>query len=69
MIKHNTIYDILIVEDNALALPVNVVETIEDASEWIGCSTQALYDNMALYGVMKAKGYVLELVPRERGEV
>jgi hypothetical protein len=59
---------ILIVEDNALSLPVHIVDTIEDAAAWIGCSIKTLYNTMHLYGSMKAKGYVLELVNEDEAE-
>jgi hypothetical protein len=58
---------ILIVEDNALSLPVHIVDSIEDAAAWIGCSVKTLYNTMSLYGSMKAKGFALELVNDEGG--
>lgn len=58
-------YDILICNDDEMSLPCAVVDTIENGASWIGCTVQALYKNMRLYGTMKANGYVLELVERE----
>ena len=40
----------------------HLVESIEEASKWIGCSRQALYEALHLFGVMKAKGYIVERV-------
>ena len=58
-------YDVLICNDDELSLPVAVVDTIQEAVEFIGCHKSALYKNMHLYGVMKANGYIIELVKRE----
>ena len=58
-------YDVCVCEDNDLSLMVAVCDTIQEASEFIGCSDRALYKSMKLYGVMKAKGYIIELVERE----
>ena len=52
-------------EDDVFELPVTLVNTIEEASQFIGCAIQTLYNNMQLHGVMKANGYVLELVTKE----
>ena len=52
-------------ESDVFELPVTLVNTIEEASLFIGCSPRALYKNMQLHGVMKANGYVLELVTKE----
>ena len=41
---------------------VTVCDTIEEASNWLKCTRQALYKSMQLYGVMKYKQYSLELV-------
>ena len=58
--------DIIIYKENDIyELPLAVVDTIEEASQFIKCTPRALYKNMHLYGVMKANGYVLELVNRE----
>jgi len=68
MKRNNITYDILIVNDDQLSLPVAVVETIEEGADFIGCTTSALYKNMKLYGVMKANNYILELVRRNENE-
>ena len=58
--------DIIIYKENDIyELPLAVVDTIEEASQFIKCGISTLYNNMSLYGVMKANGYVLELVQRE----
>ena len=59
-------YDILIIKENdEFELPVHVCNTIKEASVFIGCKERILYKNMHLYGVMKANGYILEVVKRE----
>ena len=58
-------YDILICNDDAMSLPVHVCNTIQEAAEWIGCKRDALYKSLHLNGIMKAKGYIVELVKRE----
>ena len=57
---------IIIYDENGLYC--NEVETIEQAAAWIGCTTQALYKNMHLNGVMSCKGYTLELESNEKIE-
>ena len=52
-------------ENDIYELPVTLVNNIEEASKFIQCTPQALYKNMQLYGVMKANGFVLELVTPE----
>jgi hypothetical protein len=47
--------------DHAQTL-AHVCDTLEDASRWIGCSTQAFYKSLHLYGVMKVKNYIIERV-------
>ena len=47
--------------DQALTL-AHIVDTLEQASAWIGCSRQALYESLHLQGVMKAKGYIVERI-------
>lgn len=59
-------YDILVIkEDDVFELPQTVCNTIQEASEFIGCKQRILYKNKALYGVMKANGFVLEFVRKE----
>lgn len=58
-------YDILVCKDDSLSLPCTVCDTLQQASEFIGCSIRTLYNTMHLYGQMKANGYVVELVERE----
>ena len=52
-------------ESDVYELPCALVDSIEEASQFIKCTPQALYKNMQLYGVMKSNGYVLELVTPE----
>ena len=59
--------DIIIYKENDIyELPLAVVDTIEEESQFIKCTPRALYKNMRLYGVMKANGYIVELVSREQ---
>ena len=58
--------EIIIYKENDIyELPVTLVNTVEEASKFIGCSPRTLYNNMHIHGVMKANGYVLELVSPE----
>lgn len=40
----------------------HVVDTIEDASRWIGVTVDALYKSKHLHDFMNAKGYKIELI-------
>ena len=51
-----------IYEDNEIESLVHIVKTIEEGALWIGCSVQALYKNRLLDGVMRSKGFKLELL-------
>jgi predicted secreted protein len=55
-------YSIGIYEDTKAETLANIVETITEASKWIGCTIDALYKAQHLTGVMKAKGYKIELI-------
>ena len=68
MIKNYKVFDVCVCEDNKLSNMVAVFDTIEEASNFIGCSTSALYKSLQLTGEMKAKGYIIELVEREDNE-
>ena len=59
--------DIIIYRENDIyELPVAPpFNSITECAVFIGCTQQALYKNMQLYGVMKANGFVLELVTPE----
>ena len=43
----------------------HIVKTIEEASRWIQCSIDSLYKARYIDGVMRAKGYKLELIENE----
>ena len=58
-------YDILICNDDEMSLPVHIVDTIEEASKWIKCTRSALYKSLHIHGVMKANGFIVELVRKE----
>jgi hypothetical protein len=58
-------YDILICDDDLMSLPRKVCKTIKEAIDWIGCTKDALYKSQHIHGVMKAKGYIVELVSKE----
>ena len=58
-------YIIGIYEDNGAETLAHIVPTIKEASTWIGCALDTLYKSLHLNGVMKAKGYKLELIKNE----
>ena len=58
-------YLIGIYEDNEMELLSHIVKTIEEASRWIGCSIDSLYKARYIDGVMRAKGYKLEMIENE----
>ena len=58
-------YFIGIYHDNDAETLAHVVDTITDASAWIGCTLDTLYKSLHLNGVMKAKGYKIELIKNE----
>jgi hypothetical protein len=51
-----------IYENNESETLAHIVETIEQASRWIGCGVTTLYDALHREGVMNAKGYKLEII-------
>ena len=51
-----------IYEDNEIESLVHIVKTIEEGAVWIGCSVQALYKTRLIDGVMRSKGFKLELL-------
>lgn len=53
---------IAIYEDNESENLAHIVESIAEASKWVGCSVQAFYDSFHRTGRMKARGYFLEVV-------
>ena len=55
-------YFIGVYEENGAETLAHVVETITEAAEWLGVSIDALYKAKHLHGVMRAKGYTLELI-------
>ena len=54
-----------IYKDNESQTLSHLCDTIEQASKWIGSSTQALYKSFHVLGVMKAKGFIVERVKDE----
>ena len=54
-----------IYHDNEAETLANVVNTLTQASEWIGITLDALYKAKHLHGVMKANGYKIELIKNE----
>jgi len=56
---------IAIYENDNMELLVHIVETIEEASRWIGCGVTTLYDSLHRDGFMNARGYKLELLQLE----
>lgn len=51
---------IAIYEDTTTQNIAHIVNTIEEASQWLGCARDTLYKSLHLHGVMKAKGYIVE---------
>jgi hypothetical protein len=58
-------YSVGIYEDNETETLAHIVNTITEASKWIGCTIDTLYKAQHLGGVMRAKGYKLELIKNE----
>jgi hypothetical protein len=61
-------YMVGIYEEDGAGLLVHVVDTISQASAWVGVSVDAFYKSLHLTGTMNARGYVLELIKNEEGE-
>jgi hypothetical protein len=61
-------YLIGIYQDDEMELLSHIVKTIEEASKWIGCSIDTLYKAKHEDGIMRAKGYKLELIKNEEIE-
>jgi len=51
-----------IYDDNDSGVLVHIVETIQEAAEWLRVSPQALYKSLKVSGSMNYRGYTLELV-------
>lgn len=43
----------------------HVVDTIEQASKWIGCGITTLYDSLHRDGFMNARGFKIEIITEE----
>ena len=54
-----------IYEDNQAETLAHIVPTLSQASKWIGCTIDTLYKSLHLNGVMRAKGYKIELIKNE----
>jgi hypothetical protein len=54
-----------IYEDNEAGTLAHIVDTITEASKWVGCTIDAFYKSLHLTGVMRAKGYKIELLENE----
>ena len=61
-------YLIGIYEDNEAQTLAHIVNTLSQASAWLGVTLDALYKAKHLNGVMKAKGYTIELIKNEEVE-
>lgn len=53
---------IAIYELNESESLVHIVDTLEEASKWIGCTVDTFYKSLHLNGRMVAKGYTVERV-------
>jgi hypothetical protein len=60
-------YSVGIYEEHGAGLLVHIVDTISQASAWVGVSVDAFYKSLQLTGTMNARGYVLELIKNEKG--
>jgi hypothetical protein len=58
-----------IYENNESETLAHIVETIEQASRWIGCGMTTLYDALHRDGFMNAKGYKLEIIELNEEEL
>jgi len=58
-------YIVGIYEEDGAGLLVHIVDTITQASAWVGVSVDAFYKSLQLNGTMNARGYVLELIKNE----
>lgn len=54
-----------IYEKEGSQLLVHIVDSIEDASNWIGCTRRALYRNMHVDGLMHFGRYFIERIGDE----
>ena len=46
----------------------HMVDTIEQASKWIGCGVTTLYDSLHRDGFMNARGFKIEIINEEDGD-
>ena len=46
----------------------HVVNSISEASRWIGCTVDAFYKSLQATGAMTARGYTLELIEVDEDE-
>lgn len=60
--KINNNKTIAIYEDTIAQNIAHIVDTLEEASQWLGCTRDTLYKSLHLHGVMKAKGYIVERI-------
>ena len=58
-------YDILICNNDVMELPVNIVNTLQDAADWLQCNIRVLYNTMHRDNYMHYNGYKIELVKRD----
>jgi len=54
-----------IYHDDEVGTLAHIVDTLEQASKWLGVSRRALYYSLKINGVMRAKGFTVELIPEE----
>ena len=54
--------NVIVIYDNKTTLPVNTVDTLQQAGAWLGCSVQALFKSLHVRGVMMYKGFTVEKV-------
>lgn len=60
MKRKNVLIGVYVDDDSRL--PVTIVDTIEEASKFIGCAVSTLYRNLKIDGEMNARGYIVEII-------
>lgn len=53
---------IAIYHDNESETLAHIVDTLQEASEWIGCTVDALFKSLHLNGKMVVKNYIVERI-------
>lgn len=57
---------VAIYDMNDCELLVNVVDSIEEASKWLGCARSTLYKSLHIKGYMGYSNYKVDLIKEEK---